>query len=146
MPNNKTYKEETVINGTYGEVWIDDYYLASLVSFRAVVTMSYAQVVKPTDLWEYNKLVSLSGEGEVVTEKYSSLGFRVMHDKIKEGKTPVCKIVTKLDDPDALGAERIAVKNITFNELALADWAHAEAGKETLTFNFAGYDLIEKIG
>ena len=38
----KTYTANQMINGTYGEVWFDDDYLAEVVSGQAKVSLTYA--------------------------------------------------------------------------------------------------------
>lgn len=137
--------DEQIINGTYGEVWIDDTYLATLKKFDAKVTMNYADVVRPRDLWKGKKLLELEGSGSVTVGKYSSLGLRLMHEKLSAGRTPVVKIMGKLDDPTALGAERIMIKNVTFTEMTLFDFEHAKDLEETLPFNFRHYELYDFI-
>ncbi|MET3616729.1 hypothetical protein ABID14_000349 [Peptoniphilus olsenii] len=141
----KDILDEQIINGTYGEVWIDDEYLATLKKFECKVAMSYADVVRPRDLWKGKKLLELEGTGSVVVGKYSSLGLRLMHDKLMAGRTPVVKIMGKLDDPTALGAERIIIKNVTFTELTLFDFEHAKDTEESLPFNFRHYELYDLI-
>ena len=45
-----------------------------------------------------------------------------MNDNIKAGKQTVVTIVSVLDDKDAIGSERIVIKDATFDSLILADW------------------------
>lgn len=40
-------RDDQIINGTFGEVWIDDTYLATLTKFEAKVAMSYEDVKRP---------------------------------------------------------------------------------------------------
>ena len=40
----KAYTANQVINGTYGEVWFDDDYLAEVVSGQAKVSLTYDDV------------------------------------------------------------------------------------------------------
>lgn len=137
--------DEQIINGTFGEIWIDDEYLATLKKFDAKVSMSYADVVRPRDLWKGKKLLELEGSGSIVIGKCSSVGLRLMHEKLQAGRTPVVKIMGKLDDPTALGAERIMFKNVTFTELTLLDFEHAKDLEENLPFNFRHYELYDYI-
>lgn len=137
--------DEQIINGSFGEVWVDDEYLATLKKFECKVSMNYADVVRPRDLWKGKKLLELEGSGSLVIGKYSSLGLRLMHEKLSQGRTPVVKIMGKLDDPTALGAERIMIKNVTFNELTLFDFEHAKDLEESLPFNFRHYELYDLI-
>ncbi|WP_455256649.1 phage tail tube protein [Peptoniphilus asaccharolyticus] len=137
--------DEQIINGTFGEVWIDDTYLATLKKFEVKVSMTYADVVRPGDLWKGKKLLELEGNGSVTVGKYSSIGLKFMHEKLQAGRTPVVKIMGKLADPTALGAERIMIKNVTFTEFTLFDFEHAKDLEETLSFNFRHYELYDFI-
>ena len=38
-------------------------------------------------------------------------------------------VITKLKDPDSWGAERVALYNVSFDDLTLADW---QAAKEAV--------------
>lgn len=138
-------RDDQIINGTFGEVWIDDTYLATLTKFEAKVAMSYEDVKRPRDLWKGKKLVELDGTGSLTMGKYSSMGLKFMHDKLSQGRTPVVKIMGVLDDPTALGAERIMLKNVTFTELDLLNFEHAKALEETFSFNFRHYELYDFI-
>lgn len=137
--------DEQIINGTFGEIWIDDTYLATLKKFDAKVSINYAGVVRPRDLWKGKKLLELEGSGSVTVGKYSSIGLKFMHEKLQAGRTPVVKIMGKLDDPTALGAERIMLKNVTFTDFTLFDFEHAKDLEETLSFNFRHYELYDFI-
>ena len=50
-------QDEQVINGTFGEVWIDDTYLATLTKFEAKVAMTNGDILRPRDIWKGKKLL-----------------------------------------------------------------------------------------
>lgn len=139
----RDYENTETINGTYGELWIDDEFIASLQSCKATYELTYADVKRPRNLGIGKKLIECNGTGEIVCDKVNSSQVRRLSDKIKAGKTPVSTIVTKLDDPDARGAERAALNNVTFNDLELVNFEHAALVQETLSFNFENYDLYD---
>lgn len=141
----RVHAPENVINGSYGEIWIDDDYYAAVQSFEINVEMTKGDVKYPRDLWGYKKVTELAGTGSVTLQKVTSSGYNLMHNKISQGKTPVFKILAKLADPDAFGVERIMVKNVTFNSMPLMNFSHAELGEETLDFDFAGYEVYDSI-
>ena len=60
--------------------------------------------------------------------------------------TPEPTLIGKLADPDSYGAERIAVYNVSFDDLTLADWKANTAGEITLPFTFTRYELLDVIG
>jgi hypothetical protein len=66
-------------------------------------------------------------------------------DKIKAGQDPRFIIISKVDDPDSYGAERVVVKNVSFDDLTLADWEAAVAGKVEAPFTFTAHEFLDKI-
>lgn len=44
MGNNVQHAPEKTINGTFGEVWIDDYYAAETTGLEAKVTLEKTEV------------------------------------------------------------------------------------------------------
>lgn len=64
----------------------------------------------------------MEGKGETKLKKVSSYIMKKMSDMLKSGKTPSFTIITKLDDPDAIGAERVALYGCKFDKMILADW------------------------
>lgn len=141
----KLHGPENVINGTYGEIWIDDDYFGAVQGFEANVDITKGDVNFPRDLWGHKKVTALAGTGNVTLQKVTSTGFNLMHNKLSQGKTPVFKILGKLADPDAWGVERVMIKEVTFNTMSLLNFAHGELGEETLDFDFAGYEMYDSI-
>lgn len=145
MNTTRDFNAQQVYNGTFGEVWIDDNYLATLESFSAEVDIGMGDVVKPGNLWKHKKMLELEGTGEITIQSIDSTGKNIMAKKIKEGKMPVVKIMGKLADPDAKGVERIVFKDVTFNKLTLMDFEHGSIVKETLPFNFTDFDIYDLV-
>ena len=65
------------------------------------------------------------------------------NDNIKAGKQTVVTIVSVLDDKDAIGSERIVIKDATFDSLILADWEVDKMGEESYSFTFSDWDLLD---
>ena len=65
--------------------------------------------------------------------------------KLKERKDIRCTMVGKLDDPDAKGAERIAIKNVSFDEVTLFDFEVASPGEIEAPFTFTDWELLDVI-
>jgi len=53
--------------------------------------------------------------------------------------------VAKLADPDAYGAERVAVYGMNYDEQTLMDFAAAKAGSMTVPFQAAGYEYLDQV-
>lgn len=129
--------------GTFGEVWLDDDYMAEANKLRAEVNISYDDVRMARKLMTGKKMTGLEGSGEIQLVKVSSTMAKKISDKIKAGKTPSFKIISKLKDPDAIGAERVVLYGCKFEKATLADWEHGNIGSESYSFTFEDWDLLD---
>lgn len=131
------------ILGTFGEAWIDDDYMAETNKLRAEVNINYDDVRQARKLTTGKKMTGLEGSGEIQFVKVSSYMAKKISDKIKAGKTPSFKIISKLKDPDAIGAERIALYGCKFEKTTLADWEHGSIGSESYSFTFEDWEFLD---
>ena len=141
----KAYTANQVINGTFGEVWFDDDYLAEVVSGQAKVSLTYDDVKRARCLMVAKKLIKAEGKGSIKLNNVRSNIVKKTSDTIKSGKTPSFKIIMKLEDPDALGAERIVLYGCKLDELTLMDWENGKITEETLSFTYESYELLDVI-
>ena len=141
----KAYTANQVINGTFGEVWFDDDYLAEVVSGQAKVSLTYDDVKRARCLMVAKKLIKAEGKGSIKLNHVRSNIVKKTSDTIKSGKTPSFKIIMKLEDPDALGAERIVLYGCKLDELTLSDWENGKITEETLSFTYESYELLDVI-
>ncbi len=139
----KGYDSEQVMSGTWGEIWIDDTYMAEVKKFRAEINASYEDVKRSRHLMIGKKLVSLSGEGEVTLNKTTSALMYKISEALKNGKSPSFKIIGKLDDPNAIGGERIVLYSCKFEKATLADWETGGIGEESYSFTFEDWDILD---
>jgi hypothetical protein len=129
--------------GTWGELWLDDEYMAEVKKFRAEVTINYDDVKSARKLMTGKKITGLEGTGEVGLAKVSSFCMKKISDALKAGKTPSFKIVSKLKDPDAIGAERVVCYGCKFEKATLADWEVGSIGEESYSFTFEDWELLD---
>ena len=129
--------------GTFGEVWLDDEYMAEANKLRLEVNISYDDVRMARKLMVGKKMTGLEGSGEVQLVKVSTFLAKKISDKIKAGQTPSFKIISKLKDPDAIGAERVVAYRCKFEKTTLADWEHGNIGSESYSFTFEDWDLLD---
>ena len=129
--------------GTFGEVWLDDEYMAEANKLRLEVNISYDDVRMARKLMVGKKMTGLEGSGEVQLVKVSTFLAKKISDKIKAGQTPSFKIISKLKDPDAIGAERVVLYGCKFEKATLADWEHGNIGSESYSFTFEDWDLLD---
>ena len=64
---------------------------------------------------------------------------------MQDGEDVRGTVISKLRDPDSYGAERVAVYNVSFDDLTLADWQAATVGTVTTPFTFSRYELLDMI-
>ena len=133
------------INGTFGAVWVNGEKWMDVESFEARVTANYEDVNMAEDLATHKKMTGWAGEGTLTVKKVYSRGATLLGDAVKNGVVPDINIVGKLADPDAYGAERVAINEVTFNEFTLMQFEQKTVLTEELPFNFADYDLVDLI-
>lgn len=139
----KSYESNQVFNGTFGEMWIDGDYMAETLSCKATVEISYESVPRVNNLMDGKKMSGLEGKGETKLQKVSSYIMNKMLAKLKAGKTPSFTIVTKIKDPDAIGAERVALYGCKFDKAILADWERKKLSEESYNFSFESWELLD---
>lgn len=137
------YTSDQAFNGTYGEVWFDGDYMAETESLKAEVDLSYESVSRVRNLADGKKLIGIEGKGEVKLKKVSSYVTKKMSGKLKKGKSPSFTIISKIDDPDAIGAERVALYGCKFDKMILADWERKKVGEESYSFTFEDWELLD---
>lgn len=133
------------INGTFGAVWVNGEKWMDIESFEAKVALNFEDVNMAEDLATHKKLTGWAGEGSMTVKKVYSRGANLMAVATKNGVVPEVSIVGKLADPDAFGAERVAINEVTFNEFTLLAFEQKTLATEELPFNFADYDPIDLI-
>ena len=143
----KELRPELVINGTFGECWVDDEYMAEVLGVTAEA-ISYEDINRPRKLGTGKKMMGIEQTGSL---KFHKVTFKIYKKSLviiwKAGKQTSSTIITKLDDPDALGAERILLKNVVFEGLTLANWEAKTKGEQEISFFFDDWeplDLIEE--
>lgn len=139
------YDGKNVINGTYGEVWINSDYVAEATGLQAKVTLSKSDINICRKLGKSYKVTGYEGKGTLKLNHVTSRMSILISDNIKQGKETVCTVISKLADPDALGAERVVIKDVTFDELTLTDWEAKKNGEESIPFTFSDWDFLDRI-
>lgn len=139
------YSPEKTINGTFGELWIDDYYLAEVTGLEAKANIEKEAVKQTGTLAKGYKVTGLDCKGTIKLNKVSSYFQIKLSDAIKKGKTPACTIISKLADPDSQGAERVKLTGCTFDELTIANWEAGKLGEESVPFSFTDWEFLDVI-
>jgi len=125
------------ILGTYGYIYIDGIWQTNLNHLEAAVEIQKRELNLSGDPWVRHKKGPMKGTGTMS-------GFKVTSDMIKRGFGKF-EIVSKLDDPEAYGHERIRLMNVMPDRLQLANWTAGEEVTEEVPFTFEGYELLDPI-
>lgn len=139
------FKPEKVINGTFGELWIDDYYMSEVTGLQAKVSLEKTEVNQTGTLAKGYKITGIDCKGTVKMNKVSSYFINKLSENLKAGKTTTCTIISKLADPDSDGMEKIKLTGCTFDEMTLADWEAKKLGEESYAFTFTGWEVMDSI-
>ena len=139
------YKSEQVINGTWGEAWIDDSYVSEVTGLDAKVTPKTETINQCRQLVDGTKIVGLECKGTIKTNKISSRFIKLIGDNLKKGLQTEFTIISKLEDPASLGCERVKLIGCVFTELSLADWELKKNLEESMAFTFLDWEMLDVI-
>lgn len=134
---------QQVMSGTEGEVWIDGDYMAQATAFKAVANLIKQEVNQVKKRGKQYKTTGWEGKGSIKMNHVSSYMIDKMAQNIKDGHQTVCTIVAKMSDPDAIGAERVVIRDATLDSLTLMDWEAKKLTDESYDFTFTDFDFLE---
>ena len=135
-----------VISGTWGEVWLDGDKVSECYGLQAKVSFNKEDIALCGQMASDKKVTSIECTGSLRMHKVTSLMALAIGENIRKGKDVRFTIVSKLKDPDAYGAERVVLSNVSFDDLTLADWEAKSVGKVECPFTFTDYEFLDEIG
>lgn len=134
-----------ICNGTFGECWLDGDYVGETKKAQAKIEFN-KESVKQCGTWaEDTKTTGYKGTGSLTLFKVSSRMAIKIADMVKNKKDVRFTIISKLADPDAYGAERIALYGVSFDDLTLFDWEAGTVGESEHPFTFTSYEYLDTI-
>ncbi|MCI1958593.1 MAG: phage tail tube protein [Clostridia bacterium] len=136
---------KNVMSGTFGETWLDGEKCGEVYGLSAKIAYTREDIQPCGQMEVDSKLVSSKGTGSIKAFKMYSRFITKIAEKVKNGYDPRFTIISKVDDPDALGPERIAFLNCTFDDVTLADWESGKSGKIDTNFRFTKYKLLDTV-
>ena len=137
--------ERKIMNGTHGTVFLDGEEVAELKAFQAKLEFQKEEVKVAGKMATGTKYMGYSGKGSLQLHKVNSRMIKAIGEQIKLGKEPRFTLIGKLADPDAVGVERIVVKNVSFDDLTLMDWEVGALGQAECPFTFDDYNFLDLI-
>lgn len=136
--------DSRVMSGTWGQVWVDGELWIELDSFQAKYSKNKSDVHMCGEMVVGHKVTGVKGTGSISAHKvYTRNPSQI--DAILEGKDVRCTIVAKLDDPDAFGAERVALYDVSFDDETLMDFAAGNPGKISYPFTFGRREWLDQV-
>lgn len=133
-----------VMSGTHGHVYWDNEPIYEISSASAIVKPNREDITFSGDMWTDSKLMGLSGEWSIKIKQIFSRA-RDLAEAFKQGKDPRSEFVFKLDDPDAYGAETVALHNCWFNDIPISDFENGKAGEKEFSGGFTSFDFMDYV-
>jgi len=132
-----TLDPNRVIYGSFGKCYIDGVWQTNVNRLELRVQLNKIELNLSGDDWVRHKRGSKKGTGTIS-------GFKVTSDMLQRGFSKM-SIISKLEDPEAYGFERIRVDNVMPDELILANWQAGQEVTEEIPITFEGYELLDPI-
>lgn len=142
---NNTFNAQEIVVGTHARVWINDVEYVEAKGLTIELTPQFSDVNILNSFAKHEKLTGYEGTGEITLNKRTSKLMKMVVDNLKEGKATVVKIVGALNDPSALGEERVVVYDAVLKQATLAAWMTKEVLEEKVPFTFTKYDVLSHI-
>lgn len=134
-----------VMSGTWGELWLDDEKFADVYKFQAKRTANKEKIALCGQMATDTKTMSTEGTGSIGFYKTTSFMNRKVGDALEKGQDPRFTLIGKLDDPDAYGAERVAIYNVSFDDETVADWEASAIGKIEAPFTWTRREFLDTV-
>lgn len=133
-----------VMSGTWGQVWWGADLWVEVSAFQAKYSYSKEDVQMAGQMAVDSKIVNVKGTGSITIKKvYSRTAGH--GDKVLRGIDERGTFIGKLDDPDAYGAERVALYNVSFDEEPIMDWTTGKTTEQTIPFTFTGREWLQEV-
>lgn len=133
-----------VISGTWGQVWVNGEIVAECRAAQAKYSHTKEDVnlcgVMSTD----TKVTGTKGTGSLTLYKVRSRFYQYI-ENVMAGVDARATIISKLADPDAYGAERVVIENVSFDDATLFDWEAKKLGEITVPFTFTSHRFLDTI-
>ena len=134
-----------MVSGTWGEVWLDDDKVSECYGLQAKASFNKEDIALCGQMASDKKVTSIDCTGSLRLHKVTSRMAQAIGESIRNGRDVRFTIVSKLKDPDAYGAERVVLRNVSFDDLTLADWEAKSVGKVECPFTFTDFEFLDVI-
>lgn len=132
------------ISGTWGQVWVDGEPWLEISAGQAKYTYNKESVTMCGEMAEDSKVTGVKGTGSITVNKVYTRNIN-RADQLLEGRDVRATIVMALADPDAYGAERVSLHNVSFDDETIMDFTAGQVSKATYPFTFTGRKWLDTI-
>ncbi|RTE05546.1 phage portal protein [Paenibacillus whitsoniae] len=133
------------MSGTFGEVWLESEYVGEAKGLQAKLNIEKEDVPVAGKYATDSKFMGYKGTGSMRLYKTNSRMISKISDMVKQGKNPRFQILSSLNDPAAKGAERVLIKDASFDDLTLIDWELRRNGEVECPFTFTDWEVKDKV-
>ena len=133
-----------VFSGREGEMGLDGVKVAECKACHAEVIFEYKDITLAKKPMKERKLIGLDTDGSFTLYKVSSMMIEKLEPYIRSNKTPLVTLIVKIDDKDAIGAERVALYNCSLDHAILADYNVEDTIEEEYKFKFTDFETLDK--
>lgn len=139
------FSHNKVLRGTFGRVWLDGDRLSNVKSFEAKATINYEELNVNNDFGTKRRYMGYSISGTMTLHKFDSHILRKYQAAIMSGELPEMKIVASLNDPQSYGAERVALYDVTLDEITLSKFENQTILEEEVPFAAGSFEFLDLI-
>nr|DAH70402.1 MAG TPA: tail tube protein [Caudoviricetes sp.] len=133
-----------VMSGTWGQVWIGGELWAEVSAFQAKFNYTKEDMQMAGQMAVDTKIANVKGTGSVTIKKvYTRTAGN--SDEVLQGLETRKTIIGKLADPASYGAERVCIKNVSFDEDTLMDWRVGSTTEITIPFTFTDREWLDRV-
>ncbi|MDU0200164.1 phage tail tube protein [Paenibacillus sp. MAH-36] len=137
-------KQNKLLSGTDGSVYVNGELLTDLASFEAKVTGTFEEASFVGDYGTYNRYMGFAIDGTITLNKTMSRGARLIGNGFKTGIMPDIKVIASIKNPATGASERIELLGLTFSEFGL-NFENKKLLTEALPFKAVDYNYIDQI-
>lgn len=133
-----------VINGTFGSLLLDGLSRADIKAGQIRVEKENTPIPLAGNIVIDTKLTGVKVKVSVTLYHVDSVCAEEIRETMK-GHDVRHVAIMGLEDPDAWGFERVAARNIAWDELSAADWKLNTMGEITLTGSATEVEFLDEI-
>lgn len=133
-----------VMSGTHGQVWVNGELWLEISAAQAKYSYNKEEVAMCGTMIVDSKVNNMKGTGSLSVLKVYTRN-KERSDALMEGKDERATLIMTLDDPDAYGAERVALYDVSFDDETIMDFAAGSVSKATYPFTFGRREWLDTV-